>query len=190
MQTDRAPINPEQVKGAFEKVDLNKSGSIEWNELRHALGAIGYPNDEETVKTMMSMFDVDKSGQLNVEEFSQLVAYLSQTSQNFQQHQQGQQGQLSEQQVLQALEAQHGGFLQRVGGSKFIQSLIVYFDRHRTGYIALGAFVTIVAVIGILRVLHSRNQLPQENFEDPSQHQTIIQKIMAWVNGLRARIEG
>ncbi|PRP76094.1 programmed cell death 6 protein-like protein [Planoprotostelium fungivorum] len=184
-------INPDAAKAAFEKVDANHSGTIEWNELRFALGAIGYPNDEETVKALMTMYDIDKSGHLDLQEFTQLTGYLSQTSQNFQQCQgpNAPQGQLTEQQVLQAIEAQHGGFLQRIGGSAFIQSLIVYFDRHRTGYITLGVFLVIVAVIGVLRVLHNKNQLPQENYADPSQHQSIIQRIMAWIQSTKQAIQ-
>jgi hypothetical protein len=178
-------INWESARIAFDKVDANHSGSIDWAELRHALSEIGYKNDEETVKALMSMYDADRSGHLDFNEFAQLTGYLAQSGQQFQKHSTGE-GQMSQNQVFEALAAQHGGFLNRIGGSVFVQSLIVHFDRHRTGYIGVGVFLTIVAIIGVLRMLHERNQLPQENFDDPSQHQGIIQRIMAYVNSFRS----
>jgi len=155
------------------------------------LSGIGYNNDEETVKILMSMYDLDHSGSLDINEFTQLTGYLSQSGQNFSKHSSlggAPPGTMSENQVFEALAAQHGGFLNRIGGSVFVQSLIVHFNRHRTGYIALGVFLAIVAFIGVLRVLHERNKLPAENFEDPNQHQNIIQKLMGFVNGTSREI--
>jgi len=134
----------------------------------------------------MSMYDLDHSGSLDINEFTQLTGYLSQSGQNFNKHSQlagAPQGQMSTNQVFDALNQQHGGFLNRIGGSTFVQSVIVHFDRHRTGYITLAVFLAIVAFIGVLRVLHERNKLPAENFDDPAQHQSIIQKLMGFVNG-------
>jgi len=139
----------------------------------------------------MSMYDLDHSGSLDFNEFTQLTGYLSQSGENFNKHSQlggAPQGQMSQNQVLEAISAQHGGFLNRIGGSAFVQSLIMYFDRHRTGYITLGVFLSILAIIGVLRVLHERNKLPAENFEDPSQHQSIIQKLMGFVHGTNREI--
>jgi len=190
-QSFQGNINFDAARAAFEKVDANHSGSIDWAELRHALSGIGYAHDEETVKILMSMYDLDHSGSLDINEFTQLTGYLSQSGQNFNKHSQlagAPEGTMSQNQVFDALNAQHGGFLNRIGGSTFIQSIIVHFDRHRTGYITLGVFLAIAAFIGVLRVLHERNKLPNENFADPTQHQSIIQRLMGFVNGSNREI--
>jgi len=184
-------INWDAARAAFEKVDANHSGSVDWAELRHALSGIGYAHDEETVRILMSMYDLDHSGSLDMNEFTQLTGYLSQTGENFNKHSNlaGQPaGSMTPNQVFDALNAQHGGFLNRIGGSTFVQSLIVFFDKHRTGFIVLGVFLAIAAFIGVLRVLHERNKLPAENFADPAQHQSIIQKLIGFVHGSNREI--
>ncbi|KAF9802342.1 hypothetical protein SFRURICE_009024 [Spodoptera frugiperda] len=71
-------VNP-QVQQWFRAVDKDQSGFITANELRAALiNAQGQSFSETACNLMIGMFDKDRSGHINVEEFEKLYTYVNQ----------------------------------------------------------------------------------------------------------------
>ena len=66
------------AKQAFDFVDLDKSGSIDFNELKNCMNVISAninakPPTEEEVNLVMIRLDTDMSGKLEFEEFKVFV---------------------------------------------------------------------------------------------------------------------
>ena len=60
-----------QVQQWFSAVDQDRSGQIDYKELQRALVNGNWSNfSEEACRMMVDMFDRDKSGQINVQEFA------------------------------------------------------------------------------------------------------------------------
>lgn len=72
------PVAPE-VRQIFESVDKDRSGKINAQELRTALvNGRGENFSETACQLMIGMFDRDKSGTIDLEEFQQLYGYINQ----------------------------------------------------------------------------------------------------------------
>jgi len=72
------PGSDPQLWQWFNAVDSNRSGSIDLNELKTALMNGNWTSfDLDTVKMLMGMFDVDRSGTIDFTEFSGLWKYIS-----------------------------------------------------------------------------------------------------------------
>ena len=67
------------VRGWFMSVDQDRSGQISALELQQALVNGNFSKfSEETCKMMISMFDHNRSGTIDVNEFGQLFNYVNQ----------------------------------------------------------------------------------------------------------------
>lgn len=61
------------ILARFEKIDTNQDGRIDLDELRAELGKD--PDiTEEHLETIISLADVDKNGEMSVEEYARLVS--------------------------------------------------------------------------------------------------------------------
>jgi len=66
------------LRTVFTRVDADRSGQISSNELQGALSnGTWKPFNPETVRLMIGMFDTDKSGTVNFNEFCQLWRYVT-----------------------------------------------------------------------------------------------------------------
>ena len=66
-----------QLAQWFNAVDRDRSGQIGAKELQRALVNGNWSHlSEEACRMMIDMFDRDKTGQINVHEFSSLIAYI------------------------------------------------------------------------------------------------------------------
>jgi len=66
-----------QLRGYFERVDANKSGTITPAELQKALvNGNGTEFNMVTIDSMISLFDKDKSGEICYTEFGALWRYV------------------------------------------------------------------------------------------------------------------
>jgi Ca2+-binding EF-hand superfamily protein len=64
----------EEIDNAFKLFDKDKSGSIDVNELKDAMKALGIHLKKELVRQKMTKVDKDGSGAIDKEEFMALMA--------------------------------------------------------------------------------------------------------------------
>ena len=69
----------EEVKDAFNVLDINKDGSITADDLSFFLDFIGEKANQEDIEEMIKMCDLDGSGEVKFEEFSKLAGGMSLT---------------------------------------------------------------------------------------------------------------
>lgn len=69
--------SPAETRRAFSEFDSNRSGQLDFRELRQALAKLGLPSDTTTVLNAMRSFDTDASGTLSFPEFEKLVALIA-----------------------------------------------------------------------------------------------------------------
>ena len=67
-ETMKGMLKPD-LKKVFDKIDQDKSGYIEADELQAALKMAGKPHSDRAVAKMMAEHDVDKNGKLDIDEF-------------------------------------------------------------------------------------------------------------------------
>ncbi|XP_041072779.1 parvalbumin-like EF-hand-containing protein [Carcharodon carcharias] len=68
----------ETIRKAFETLDKDKSGYIEWNELKYILSTIPtnvpiVPLSDEEADAMLQAADIDGDGRINYKEFEAMV---------------------------------------------------------------------------------------------------------------------
>lgn len=64
------------VRAAFEKFDRNRSGKLDYKELRNGLNALGIETSSQQAVDLLASYDSDRSGLLEIDEFVGLVARL------------------------------------------------------------------------------------------------------------------
>jgi len=64
---------PEQMKGLFDFMDTDKSGTVSFQELSTALGLLSSGSNEEKLEFLFGSFDADGSGTLTGEEITALT---------------------------------------------------------------------------------------------------------------------
>ena len=63
----------EQLREAFDLFDVDKSGAIDYKELKAALKALGMKIDKHELKKMITEVDADGSGSIEFPEFLQMM---------------------------------------------------------------------------------------------------------------------
>ncbi|XP_047021987.1 peflin [Helicoverpa zea] len=93
-----------QVQQWFRAVDKDQSGFITAVELKSALvNAQGQTFSETACNLMIGMFDKDRSGHINVEEFEKLYTYINQWLAVFKTYDTDQSGHIDEKELSEAL---------------------------------------------------------------------------------------
>ncbi|CAH2086595.1 unnamed protein product [Euphydryas editha] len=93
-----------QVQQWFNAVDKDRSGFITAIELKSALvNGQGQNFSETACNLMIGMFDKDRSGHINLEEFDKLYTYINQWLAVFKTYDKDQSGHIDEQELSQAL---------------------------------------------------------------------------------------
>ncbi|GLV37599.1 uncharacterized protein CBL_13871 [Carabus blaptoides fortunei] len=97
-------INPE-IQHWFNAVDRDRSGKINATELQGALiNAEGKNFSDAACQLMIGMFDKDKSGTIDINEFQQLYTYINQWLSVFRTYDRDNSGQIEEGELTQALQ--------------------------------------------------------------------------------------
>ncbi|XP_003740108.1 programmed cell death protein 6 [Galendromus occidentalis] len=135
-QNPYGQANP-QIQAMFAAVDKDRSGQITAKELQAALINSNWSQfNEETCRLMISMFDQDNSGTINVQEFEQVYNYIDQWRKCFQGFDQDNSGKISADELHQALQS----FGYRLS-PQFSQMLVQKFDRVGRSSVEFDAFI-------------------------------------------------
>jgi len=120
----------------FRAVDQDNSGQINAVELSRALQSGNYKNfSEESCQLMISMFDRDRSGTINLQEFGQLFQFISQWTNIYRQFDKDNSGSIDEGEFNQAV-AQLGYRL-----SPQLTGLLMYKFAPQTRRMTLDSFI-------------------------------------------------
>ena len=63
-----------EIQEAFYKYDANRSGKLNVPELRNALRALGVETTSQEASNILSKYDTDRNGLLDMDEFDRLVS--------------------------------------------------------------------------------------------------------------------
>ena len=93
-----------EVQNFFNHVDTDRSGKINFQELQQAfINGNGQRYSEEACKLMISMFDTDRSGTIDVYEFDKLFGFIKQWLASFRAFDRDNSGSIEEGELAQAL---------------------------------------------------------------------------------------
>ncbi|ELP87448.1 peflin, putative [Entamoeba invadens IP1] len=87
----------------FQKVDKDKSGTLELNELKKATFPGKIKLDDDTCKHLMSIFDIDRSNSIGFYEYLALMKYVELTTAIFKQFDKDKSNSLDEQEIFRAM---------------------------------------------------------------------------------------
>ncbi|XP_030748593.1 peflin-like isoform X2 [Sitophilus oryzae] len=134
--TAAASASPE-ISQWFQAVDRDRSGEIKWEELQSALiNAQGEHFSDAACKLMIGMFDKDKTGTINVNEFQALYNYINQWLSTFKMYDRDQSGSIEESELSAAY--QHMGFR---FSPEFIHFLVEKSDLKNHKTISIDQFI-------------------------------------------------
>ncbi|KAJ3640146.1 hypothetical protein Zmor_003462 [Zophobas morio] len=135
-------VSPD-VQQWFNTVDKDRSGQINWEELQGALiNGQGKNFSESACKLMIGMFDRDKTGTIDVNEFQQLFTYINQWLAVFKNYDRDQSGHIEESELAQALQQMGFKF-----SPEFIKFLIAKSDLQHHKQISVDQFIVLCVQI-------------------------------------------
>jgi len=138
-------IDP-QLYAKFKSADVNGTGQLSEREISVALvNGDWTPFDPKTVKLMVKMFDVDRSGTIGLQEFVGLWGYLEQWRGLFRRFDTDNSGAIDRREFSDALSA----FGYRLS-DKFINILFVSYDRKGNGQISFDLFIQSMVTVKTL----------------------------------------
>eukprot|EP00127_Corallochytrium_limacisporum_P003657 Clim_evm45s151 gene=Clim_evmTU45s151 len=141
-----APVDPNYLYGVFQQVDSDKNGNITADELARALSnGTWTPFNHETVRLMIGLFDRDRSGTINFQEFQSLWKYITDWQQCFQSFDRDRSGSIDSNELGQALS--RFGYNLSPG---FVGMLIYKFDRQGRHSIAFDDFIQCMVTLQTL----------------------------------------
>ncbi|OBZ83521.1 Programmed cell death protein 6 [Choanephora cucurbitarum] len=130
----------------FQRMDLDGSGSITVYELQKALiNGDWSPFNIETVRMMVSMFDVDNNGTIDFREFRGLWKYVEDWSHCFKRFDYDNSGSIDCYEMKHALKM----FGYNVSDG-FVKTLVQTFDKHGNGTITFDNFVQACVTLSAL----------------------------------------
>jgi len=137
-----------QIQSWFNAVDQDRSGQIDYKELQRALVNGNWSNfSEEACRMMVDMFDRDKTGQINLQEFSSLFGYINQWKALFEGIDRDRSGYIENAELTQAFNQMGYRFT-----PTFIQNVLAKYDA-RTRRLTLDNFI--VVCVNIKRLTDS-----------------------------------
>ena len=136
-----AGVDP-QVQQWFSAVDQDRSGQIDYKELQRALVNGNWSNfSEEACRMMVDMFDRDKTGQINLQEFASLFSYINQWKSLFESIDRDRSGYIEHAELTQAFQQMGYRFT-----PTFIQNILAKYDS-RTRRLTLDNFIVVCVQI-------------------------------------------
>uniref|UniRef100_A0A183BHY5 Programmed cell death protein 6 n=1 Tax=Globodera pallida TaxID=36090 RepID=A0A183BHY5_GLOPA len=130
----------------FQTVDRNRSGQISAHELQRALSnGTWKPFNPETCRMMISMFDNNHDGGINLQEFQSLWTYINDWTRVFRTFDRDNSGNIDKGELMNALTQ----FGYRLSGP-FYDMLMRKFDRSHKGSINFDDFIQLCVVLQTL----------------------------------------
>ncbi|CAK9030007.1 Uncharacterized WD repeat-containing protein alr3466 [Durusdinium trenchii] len=77
LAADDTPMDPEELKQVFQRIDLDNSGTLELEELETAARELGVKCSKNSLKKVFKLIDIDQSGSIDFDEFSIFFAKVS-----------------------------------------------------------------------------------------------------------------
>nr|CAF74916.1 apoptosis-linked gene 2 [Suberites domuncula] len=140
------PADQQFLWGIFQKVDKDRSGAISSDELQQALSNGSWTAfNPETIRLMIGMFDRDRSGTINFQEFGSLWKYVQDWQTTFRSYDRDNSGSIDKTELKTALT----NFGYRLS-DQFYELLIRKFDRGGKGTVAFDDFIQCCVVIQTL----------------------------------------
>jgi len=140
-----APQNP--ILALFQAVDRDRSGRIKPVELQQALRQGGLEFNPDTAHRMVNMFDRSGDGQLDVNEFQQLHAWIMTMAMAFQQVDKDRSGLLDGREVRSTLAVSQFQLQEQT-----FQALMRKMDREKRGALSFSGYIDMCIFLG-----HCRN---------------------------------
>ena len=140
--------HPSDVRATFEKFDRNRSGKLDYKELREALKAMGLDVSSQQSAEILAQYDTNRSGVLGLDEFANVVGRLRQFQaegispemrQTFARFDRNRSGKLDYKELREALKA-----LGLDVGSEEATSILQKYDTDRSGLLEIDEFATLV----------------------------------------------
>ncbi|KRT82031.1 HLH domain-containing protein [Oryctes borbonicus] len=129
--------------GVFQRVDRDRSGYINTDELQSALSnGTWSPFNPETVRLMIGMFDRHNKGQVNFEDFGALWKYVTDWQSCFRSFDRDSSGNIDKNELRTALTT----FGYRLSET-LVDTLMRKFDRHGRGTILFDDFIQCCIVL-------------------------------------------
>uniref|UniRef100_A0A6P7GX58 Peflin-like n=1 Tax=Diabrotica virgifera virgifera TaxID=50390 RepID=A0A6P7GX58_DIAVI len=131
-------INPD-VQSWFQAVDKDRSGQISWEELQAALiNGQGENFSPTACKLMISMFDIDHSGTIGINEFQLLYNYINQWLAVFKNYDRDGSGSIDETELTQAFQQMGFRF-----SPEFVKFLLVKSDLKTHSRMSVDQFIVV-----------------------------------------------
>ncbi|CAH0561887.1 unnamed protein product [Brassicogethes aeneus] len=141
-QAPQGGISPE-IQNWFTMVDKDRSGQINYQELKSALvNGQGEHFSDTACKLMIGMFDPNKTGSIGINEFSQLYYYINQWLGVFKTYDRDQSGGIEENELAQALQQMGFRF-----SPDFIKFLIQKSDLQNHRVMSVDQFIVVCVQI-------------------------------------------
>lgn len=135
-------VNPETQR-IFAMVDRDRTGQINADELKSALvNGRGENFSDTACKLMIGMFDRDMSGQIDMQEFDKLYAYINQWLAAFKNYDRDASGHIDESELGQALQQMGFRF-----SPDFVRFLVAKSDPKNKREISVDQFIVLCVQI-------------------------------------------
>eukprot|EP00794_Sanderia_malayensis_P019019 gene19019-20931_t len=145
-QQRRMSIDRNQLWTLFRGIDKNGDGAINADELKIALKNGSWTEfNPETVRLMIGMFDVDRNGTIDFNEFYALWQYVTDWSGTFRNYDLDNSGAIDRRELMIALNS----FGYNIS-DKIVDILIRRFDRTGTGEIRFDDFIQLCSILRML----------------------------------------
>ncbi|VDL92559.1 unnamed protein product [Schistocephalus solidus] len=134
------------LRQIFKNFDKDQNGSITAKELQEALqNGVGTPFDINCASLMISLFDRDNNGTIDINEFCQLFNYIMQWKQLFEQHDSDRSGSIDYNEFRSALRHFRYNL-----SDKFTGWIMGRFDRQKRGAIGFDKYIYILVCLQML----------------------------------------
>eukprot|EP00339_Tiarina_fusa_P010398 CAMPEP_0117057020 /NCGR_PEP_ID=MMETSP0472-20121206/39571_1 /TAXON_ID=693140 ORGANISM="Tiarina fusus, Strain LIS" /NCGR_SAMPLE_ID=MMETSP0472 /ASSEMBLY_ACC=CAM_ASM_000603 /LENGTH=243 /DNA_ID=CAMNT_0004773713 /DNA_START=163 /DNA_END=894 /DNA_ORIENTATION=+ len=154
----------------FQSVDQDNSGEIDASELEAALNAAGDKFEKATISLMIKIFDIDKNGTIEFNEFTRLFKYINVMRQSYESFDTRNQGFLTLEQTRAALKQARYEF----DNPNTYRLLFYRFCRRKQTGISFEDFMQMAIFLGNLRTLFTLHDTEKSGFIQLNEEEFVL----------------